>query len=72
LFNGTNFNTFSAGEGYTLTNPSQGAGANTGLGSEYRVVSSAGQYAATGSLTTGTGWRAGIATYKLQTGSPPP
>src|SRR5262249_11341071 len=70
-FGGTNFNTFTAGEGYTPTNPSQGAGANTGLGSEYRVVSSVGQYAATGSLKTATAWRAAIATYKLQTSGPP-
>src|SRR5262245_34731032 len=71
-FSGTTVNMFSAGDGYALTNPSQGAGVNTGLGSEFRGVSSTGQYPTTGSLTTATPRRAAIATYKLQTQSPPP
>ena len=65
-FNGTNANTFSAGAGYAVTSASQGAGGNTGLGSEYQVVSSAEPYSATGSLTVATAWRAAIATYRIQ------
>lgn len=64
-FNGTNFNRFSAASGYILTNSSQGASANTGLGCEYRIVTSTGQYSANGSLTAGTVWVAGIATYRI-------
>src|SRR3989344_5545535 len=66
--------TFTKGSGYTLIDRdgSTGGSAPTNVtnNQEYRIVSSTGQYSATGTLGTGRNWIALVATYKIV--GPPP